>query len=79
MILPSLHIKLGLMKQFVKSLHKKGTCFKYIQEKFPNLSAEKVKVGVFVGPQIRKLTKDPQSIVFTITDVKKKHGFLLKK
>ena len=45
-ILPSLHIKLGLMKQFVKALDKQGLCFKYISEKFPHLSAEKVKEGV---------------------------------
>ena len=70
-ILPPLHIKLGLMKQFVKALNKEGACFKYIQDKFPNLSAEKVKQGVFVGPQIRKLTKDPQ-FLSTMTDVEKK-------
>ena len=34
-ILPPLHIKLSLMKQFVKALNKEGACFKYIQEKFP--------------------------------------------
>ena len=32
-ILPPLHVKLGLMKQFLKALNK-GACFKYIQEKF---------------------------------------------
>ena len=58
-ILPSLQIKLGLMKQFVKALNKEGAYFKYIQEKFSKLNAEKVKEGVFVGPQIRKFTKDP--------------------
>ena len=62
------------MKQFVKFLNKEGTCFKYIQEKLPNLSAEKVKEGVFVGPQIRKLTKDPQ-FVSTMTDVEKSMAF----
>ena len=59
-ILPTLHIKLGLMKRFVKALNKENACFKYIREKFPNLNAEKVKEGVFVGPQIRKLTQDLQ-------------------
>ena len=49
-ILPPLHIKLGLMKQFVNALNKEGACFKYIQDKFSNLSAEKVKRSVFVGP-----------------------------
>ena len=57
-ILPPLHIKLGLMKQFVKALNKEGVCLKYIEEKFPYISLEKVKDGVFVGPKIRKLTKD---------------------
>ena len=52
-ILPPLHIKLGLMKQFVKALNKEGTCFKYIQEQFPYMSAEKVKKNVFVGHQRR--------------------------
>ena len=51
-------IKLGLMKQFVKAPNKERVCFKYIQEKFVFMSAEKVKEGVFVGPQIRKLAKD---------------------
>ena len=57
---PHLHIKLGLIKPFVKALNKESACFKYIQEKFPYLSAETVKEGVFVGSQIRKLTKDMQ-------------------
>ena len=78
MILPPLHIKQGLMKQFVKVLNKEGACFKYIQEKFSNLSAEKVKERVFVGPQIRKFTKDLQ-FLSTMMDMKKKHGFPLQK
>ena len=57
-ILAPLHIKLGLMKQFVNALNKEEACFKYIQEKFPNMNAEKVKEGVFVRPQIRKLIID---------------------
>ena len=77
-ILPPLHIKLGLMKQFVKALNKEGACFKYTQEKFPYMSAEKVKEGVFVGPQVRKLNKDMQ-FLSTMTDVEKKHGFPLQK
>ena len=59
------------MKLFVKALKKEGACFKYIQDNFPNLSAEKVKQNVFVGPQIRKLTKHPQ-FLSTMTDVEKK-------
>ena len=59
------------MKQFAKALNKVGACFKYIQEKFPNLSADKVEEGVFVGPQIRKLTKNPP-FISTMTDAEKK-------
>lgn len=57
-LLPPLHIKLGIMKQFVKALPKDGPCFKYLVEKFPTLSEAKLKEGVFVGPDIRKMMKD---------------------
>ena len=52
-ILPPLHIKLGLMKQFVKALDFYGDGFKYIGYTFPGLSEEKLKAGIFNGPQIR--------------------------
>lgn len=57
-LIPPLHIKLGLMKQFVKALDKTGECFRYLQSKFPNLSEAKVKEGIFDGPQIRTMFKD---------------------
>lgn len=57
-ILPPLHIKLGLMKNFVKALDKDGPAFKYLKTIFPNLSDAKIKEGIFVGPQIRKILKN---------------------
>ena len=54
-IFPPLHIKLGLMKQFVKALNKEGDCFKYICKSFPGLSAENLKDGVFDGPILGNL------------------------
>jgi len=57
-ILPPLHIKLGMMKQFVKALDHSGNCFAYICSTFPGLSYEKKKAGIFDGPQIRTLLKD---------------------
>lgn len=67
-ILPPLHIKLGLMKQFVKALDHTGDCFGYICSNFPSLSDEKKKAGIFDGPQIRTLLKDPH-FVTTMTAV----------
>ena len=61
-LLPPLHIKLGLMKQFVKALDKEKECFKYLCTKFPRLTYEKIKAGSFDGPQIRLLLKDPAFI-----------------
>ena len=55
LILLPLHLKLGLIKQYVKALNKQDACFQYIANKFPKLSGEKVKEGIFVGPQIRQL------------------------
>lgn len=57
-ILPPLHIKLGLMKNFVKSLDKTGKGFLYLRKAFPKISDAKLNEGVFVGPQIRKISKD---------------------
>lgn len=57
-LLPPLHIKLGLMKNFVKALDKDGKAFKYLEDKFPDISEAKLKAGVFIGPQIRKLVND---------------------
>ena len=52
------------MKNFVKGMNQEGRAFKYIREKFPKLSDAKVKEGIFVGPQIRELVKDPYSTKF---------------
>lgn len=54
-LLPPLHIKLGLVKQFVKALDISGPAFRHIQFMFPKLSEAKVKAGVFVGPEIKKM------------------------
>ena len=66
------------MKQFVKALDKQGLCFKYISENFPHLSAEKVKEGVFIGPQIRMLINDELFITQMNDTEKKRHGSRLK-
>lgn len=73
-LLPPLHIKLGLMKQFVKALNKEGDCFKYICEKFPILSEEKLKEGIFKGPDIRKLMSD--AAFKNTTDEKEKAAWI---
>ena len=59
-IFSPLHIKLGLMKQFVKALSPDGDCLKYIILTFPGLSTEKIIASVFNGSQIRQLIKDQQ-------------------
>lgn len=57
-LLPPLHIKLGLIKQYVKALDKDGDCFQYLRGKFPAISDAKLKEGIFNGPQIRTLFQD---------------------
>ncbi|KAJ8868262.1 hypothetical protein PR048_029778 [Dryococelus australis] len=41
------------------SMNKAGRGFMYLSNKFPRLSPAKIKDGVFFGPQIRELQKDP--------------------
>ena len=57
-LLSPLHIKFGLMKNFMKALHKNGAAFQHLSTLFPGLSAAKLKKGIFVGPQIREELKD---------------------
>ena len=46
------------MKQFVKASDKDGACFADLNYAFPGLSCEKLKAGIFDGPQFRKLSED---------------------
>ena len=57
-IIPPLHVKLGLIKQFVKALPKNGPAFLYLFEKFPHYRPAKIGEGIFIGPDIRKLARD---------------------
>lgn len=56
--LPPFHIKLGLMKNFVKAMDKSGVGFNYLKVKFPRISDAKIKGGIFIGPQIREIMSD---------------------
>lgn len=56
-LLPPLHIKLGLMKNFVKALDRSSEAFMCLKELFPRISEAKLKEGIFVGPQIREVMK----------------------
>jgi len=69
-LIPSLHFKLGLMKQFVRALDKTRKCFKYIAQKMHKLSDAKLEAGIFDGPQIRKLFNDA-SFTDHMTDVER--------
>ena len=53
--LPPLHIKLGLFKKLVKAMDSTGNGILYLRQKFPYKSEAKVKAGVFMGPEIRRL------------------------
>jgi hypothetical protein len=56
--LPPSHIKLGLIKNFVKAMDHDGQGFLYLQRKFARISDAKIKEGIFIGPQIRELMKE---------------------
>ena len=62
LFLPPLHIKLGLLKNFVKGMGKTGRGVEYVRNKFPNVSDAKIKEDIFIGLQIRELMQDKQSM-----------------
>jgi len=57
-LLPSMHLKLGLMKNFVKAMNQKQAAYTYLWEKFSRLSKAKLKEGIVIGPQIWDLIKN---------------------
>ena len=42
----------------MKALDKESSAFAYVAEKFPSLSQTKIKEGIFIAPQIRKIVLD---------------------
>jgi hypothetical protein len=53
----SMHLKVGLMKNFVKAMNQAAVVFTHLRETFPRLSKVKLKEGIFIGPQVRDLIK----------------------
>ena len=67
--LPPLHIKLGLIKISVKATDEENEAFYYLRQTFPNVSEDKKKDGIFVGPQITQIFGDQDiSTKFNSTD-----------
>ena len=58
--LAPLHIKLGLMKTFVKGMDKTGRGFGYLRNNFPLVSDVKIKESIFIGFQLREMMQDKQ-------------------
>ena len=84
-LLPPLHIKLGLIKQYVKALCVTSEAFKEISAMFPKLSADKIRNGIFTGPRVRKMLQSenleskmngPEREAFWIAFCNVGHGFL---
>jgi hypothetical protein len=46
-IFSPLHIKLGLVKNFVKAMNKQGKDFEFWGENFPKVDDSKLKEGIF--------------------------------
>ena len=47
------------MKNFVKTVDRKGSEFASLLEKFTQINMEKPKAGIFDSPKIKELMKNP--------------------
>jgi len=52
-LMPTLHIKLGIFSQFIKAIE--GPPIQELKDMFPLMTSTKVESGIFTGPQIRKV------------------------
>ena len=60
-LLPPFHVKLGIIKNFVKPMGKSNfNRFAFLCKKFSSMTQAKLQEGIFVGSQIREALKDPQ-------------------
>ena len=57
MILPPLHINMGLKKNSVKVVNKSDEVSSYWSRKLPSFSSSKVKRGIFAGPCSTEMSK----------------------
>jgi hypothetical protein len=57
-LLPPLHIKLGVMTQLAKRFNNNPALRSHLKKTFPHLSDAKIDAGIYNGPDIRKLVKD---------------------
>jgi hypothetical protein len=78
-LLPSLHIKIGLISQFVKKLYKNdknngndNLGYQYLQELFHRKSEAKLEAGILNGPDIRLLLKKADEFRELLDDVERR-------
>jgi hypothetical protein len=57
-LIPPLHVKIGVMTQIMKQFNKNEKVFAYLCKKFSGLSESKIKAAVYCGPDIRSLMND---------------------
>jgi hypothetical protein len=60
MLIPPLHVKIGVMTQLTKVLVQNERALEFIKKTFPRLSDAKILNGVFCGPDIRTLMKSTE-------------------
>lgn len=77
-LLPSLHIKIGLCSQFVKALPVNGAGFAFISNLFNFKSAAKRQAGQFNGPEIRTLLKNTSDFVKCLNEKEKRAWLAFK-
>ena len=65
-LLPPLHITLGIVKNFIKSLSGNEVACRILHDLFPKLSSAKLAEGILVGPDIRKLMES-QTFMASLT------------
>ena len=56
-LLPFMHLKLGLMKNFVEAMNQEEAAFTYLREKFPRLSEAKFKKVFSLVPKHETLSR----------------------
>lgn len=68
-LLPPLHVKIGLIAQFIKKLDKNSPAYKFICNLLCYKSSAKLEAGQLDGPEIRKLMKNSDQFELYLSTV----------
>ena len=70
--MPPVHTKLSSIKMCVKVMDIESEGLSYLRQQFPRMLEAKIKIGIFIGPQIKQRLKDDQDFTAKLNSTERR-------